>query len=167
MGTVTAGILLKHIIKYEQRCNIMLRSTSEILITSLAYPFLMNTIIWCMFNVNFLPVICELNKCRHFLLMWLIIKMQLDIPNAVPSSVRAGDSHYRSAQYAINSLTVHPLYIQHSSATPLCVLFCLRNDLFLNMLATERGRNGYFMVGTCSSACLWSHRALSRSENRT
>jgi hypothetical protein len=29
-----------------------------------------------MFNVNFLPVIRELNKCRNFLLMWLIFKMQ-------------------------------------------------------------------------------------------
>ena len=70
MGTVTAGVLLKHIIKYEQHCcNIMLKIMSEIISTSLAYPFVMNIITWSMFNINFLPVIRELNKCRNFLLM--------------------------------------------------------------------------------------------------
>ena len=33
MGTVTVGILLKHIIKYEQHCcNFMLRGMSEIIL---------------------------------------------------------------------------------------------------------------------------------------
>jgi len=48
MGTFTAGVLLKHIIKYEQHCcNIMLRSMFEIIITSLAFLSLLNMIIWC------------------------------------------------------------------------------------------------------------------------
>jgi len=54
----------------------MLRNMSEITVTSLAYPSLINMIIWYMFNINFLPVIRELKKRRNFLLTWLIIKMQ-------------------------------------------------------------------------------------------